>query len=96
MKITFINKSKRLEAHLPFGGADHVLVAALSTCPDCGEPLKLAGREGTMHHDHDTYYTKAGCLACEKTLGELQTKVSTIFGIDEDEAVLVHGRARVY
>jgi hypothetical protein len=95
MTITFVYDGRRLPARLPYDAAEFVLVADLPVCPRCGVGLKVAGRAGTEHHDHDTYYAEAGCVGCGATLGELQAKVSTIFGIDEDEAVL-NGRCRVY
>jgi hypothetical protein len=76
-------------------------------CPFCGaEPGRVRG-DGNVDHDHgygahyDTYRVRAIAQCCtDETrivdLGEMHVKVDTMFGIDEDEAVLVHGRARVY
>lgn len=95
MKISLVHQNKRFECTLSYNGADYVIARGLDICPLCKADLKVAGRKGTMRNDHDTYYAEAGCLSCGGTLGELQTQVSTVFGIDEDEAVL-NGRARVY
>jgi len=92
MKIAFVHDEKRHTAKLPYDGAAHVEIEA---CPACREaPAKVAG-EGVSHHDHDTYYAPARTLCCGAR-GELRTTVSTVFGIEEDEAVLLRGRARVY
>lgn len=93
MLIAFIHDGKSHTARLPFTGADHVTIAA---CPGSGckeVPAKVAG-SGISHHDHDTYHAPARTLCCGAR-GELRTTVSTIFGIEEDEAVL-GGRTRVY
>lgn len=95
MKITLVSAGRRLHAELPYYGADYVLVPQLQQCPGCHDALKVKGLVATVHHDHDTYYADAVCISCKHAVGELQTQVSTIFGIEEDEAVL-NGRARVY
>lgn len=95
MKITLVRTETRMPAVLPYYGADHVLVDKLAECPGCKAPLRVTGLPITVRNDHDTYYADAVCLECKHPVGELQTQVSTIFGIDEDEAVL-NGRARVY
>lgn len=81
-------------AKLPFGGADHVLVEALA-CPTCKlSPVKARGK-GVSAHTHDEYLADAISLCCAAPLGQMRTKASTIFGIEEDHTVL-HGRPRVY
>lgn len=93
MKITLHSNGRTLHAQLPHATADHVSVDG-STCPHCNENLKARGN-GDVSHDFDTYYASAYCIYCGGAVGQLQTKVNTIFGIDEDNAVL-NGRARVY
>lgn len=44
----------------------------------------------------DTITSQAECASCGVNRGQLIVTVSTIFGLQEDAAVLVHGRARVY
>lgn len=94
MKITVDIDGTPRAARLPFNEADHVIVSGVA-CPHCKRDPVIAGGSGITHHDHDTYHAQARCLSCGGKLGEMRTKVSTIFGIDEDEAVL-NGRARVY
>lgn len=48
-----------------------------------------------MVRGHDTYTSNASCFDCDAPVGRLVVTVDTIFGIEEDEAVL-HGRPRVY
>ncbi|MDO8631119.1 MAG: hypothetical protein Q7R41_11565 [Phycisphaerales bacterium] len=94
MKITLTDTDgRKLVAAPPFEGADHVVVEH-GKCPACGcAPLKARGQGQT--HDHDTYRADAICLECGKPCGVIHVKVSTIFGIEEDERVL-NGRCRVY
>jgi hypothetical protein len=74
----------------------HTHVVFDVACPGCkASPTKVAGVKGTMTHNHDTYRADAGCLECQAPMGHLETKVDTIFGIEEDRAVL-NGRCRVY
>lgn len=80
----------RNEDGLPFAFVD-------APCPKCGAPapFKIAGRERHIH-SRDTYAAKAQTLCCKAFVGTLYATVDTIFGLEEDEAVLVNGRARVY
>lgn len=83
------------KAELPFADASHVIVDG--ACPHCSDsPFKAAGVEGSIVRGHDTYTSSAVCLKCKQKLGKLVLTVSTIFGIEEDERVLVSGRCRVY
>lgn len=93
MKITLHSRGKIFPAQLPHAKADFVLVDEC-VCPHCKESLKAKGN-GDVTHDFDTYYALAYCVSCGGAVGQIQTKVNTIFGIDEDNAVL-NGRARVY
>lgn len=69
---------------------------AVGECPSCAAtPLKIVGRGRTIE-GHDTYVSPAVCVACDDEIGTIRARVSTLFGLSEDEAVLVHGRARVY
>lgn len=100
MRITFIigndtlrTDGRRIVAQLPYANADHVVVDM--ACPSCAHdaPLKLRGRN--QYHDHDTYHATAVALCCRTAVGKLEVKVSTVFGIDEDERV-TRGPWRVY
>jgi hypothetical protein len=64
-------------------------------CPKCGtSPVRAVG-QGIVETTHDTYVARAISLCCREPLGDMRTTVDTIFGIEEDEAVL-NGRPRVY
>ena len=88
---------RTLECRLPFDGADYVLVQGdgVTACPSChGSPFKVQGI-GDPARGHDTYSSRAACPGCHAVVGQIVVKMSTIFGCEEDEAVL-HGRPRVY
>lgn len=100
MRISIVlNNGTRVAAKHP-DGTGFVLIPKCPN-PKCNAaPCRVMG-DGRVRHDHDTYYVRAIALCCtDQTqivdIGEMQTKVETFFGIEEDEAVLVHGRARVY
>lgn len=94
MKIVVVDgvTGARHAATVPFAGADH---CAIDRCPRCDvAPCKVGGT-GITHHNHDTYFAGAVALCCRERIGTIETTVDTLFGIDEDNAVL-HGRPRVY
>ena len=67
-------------------------------CPHCkAKPLRVSGSGRTIG-GHDYYKADGFCAnaECAKYVGEIRAYVSTIFGLEEDERVLIHGRARVY
>lgn len=65
-------------------------------CPLCRKPmLRASGLGFPVERGHDTYESDAKCIDCGQVIGRITVKVDTIFGIEEDEAML-HGRARVY
>ena len=55
----------------------------------------VAGITGAVIETRDTYRSDAVCTRCRASLGVLRVKVSTLFGLEEDERVL-SGRCRVY
>ena len=72
------------------------VLAADGACPGCNaEPfvLKLSGKH---IHDRDTLRLNGWCAKCGDAVGYCFQRVSTIFGLEEDRAVLEFGRARVY
>lgn len=93
MKIAIVAADgTRHRPRRPHPQADHVV---LEVCPSCSAaPCEVRG-SGVSHHDHDTYYARAIARCCGADVGELRATVSTLFGIDEDRAVL-DGRPRVY
>lgn len=69
---------------------------ASGACPQCrAEPFYVAG-SGLRVVDDRRYEADGVCLACMAHVGTIVATPSTLFGIAEDEAVLTHGRARVY
>lgn len=66
----------------------------IPVCPACGSLAPAVRGTGITHHDHDTYYARglARCCGVEVCM---ETKVDTIFGIDEDQRML-NSRYRVY
>lgn len=84
-----------IPVELPFASCDYVVAPSEVICSACkSKRTHLQGRFSTRHFDHDTHYSNVYC-ECGEFLGELQAKVDTIFGIEEDERVLL-GRPRVY
>ena len=66
----------------------------LDRCPSCRSEHPAIRGTGITHHDYDTYYAGAIAACCGARL-RMETQISTVFGIDEDRAVL-NGRPRVY
>lgn len=68
-----------------------------SDCPRCSAkgPTYVGGK-GMRIASHDTYQADGVALCCMKPLGIITAYMSTLFGLEEDEAVTVRGRARVY
>jgi len=65
-------------------------------CPQCGvEPYAVHGHNRHVE-SRDTYAADAVAECCGADVGTLRVAVETIFGIEEDGAMLAHGRARVY
>lgn len=75
---------------------DHVTRATVAVaCPLCkASPLEIAG--SGKHAVNDRHYEARGhCLACMGHVGTILADPGTLFGIEEDNAVLC-GRPRVY
>jgi len=103
MKITIVlTNGKRHTARQLYQGSSYVVIA--TKCPHgCAAPvnatrdevqLKVSGT-GIKHRTHDTYFADAVALCCMRKIGTIETKVETIFGIEEDERVM-NGPWRVY
>lgn len=92
MKVTIIDGAGKRHAVRVAENGEFV---TLTNCPECGSGEPTIRGTGITHHDHDTYYARAVARCCGSSFG-METKVDTIFGIEEDEAVLLRGRARVY
>lgn len=91
MKVTIIDADEHRHPARIAENGKHVTIAA---CPACGAGHPAIRGTGRTHHDHDTYYARARAACCGAEL-RMETAVDTIFGIDEDERVLL-GRCRVY
>jgi hypothetical protein len=96
VKITTEVAGKTFAVAPPFDGADHAVLVGADACPSCGArgPVKLAGRNKRVE-GHDTYAADGEFLCCGASSGTIRAVVSTLFGLEEDEAVL-NGRCRVY
>lgn len=97
MKITIaLEGGRTLVAKHAYHDSDHVVVDGLDACPACKHPapVKVSG-DGRRTEGHDTYACNAIALCCRRRIGTVRVRVSTIFGVEEDERVL-NGRARVY
>lgn len=91
MKVTVITASGTRH---PAEVADSQEFVTISRCPACRTEQAQIRGTGIDRHNHDTYYGPAVAQCCGIEV-RMETKVSTIFGIEEDNAVL-NGRARVY
>jgi hypothetical protein len=68
---------------------------ATGLCPGCGAtPLVVQGH-GRHRYTRDTFRVDGTALCCGDPVGHIYATMDTIFGLEEDEAVL-NGRARVY
>ena len=64
---------------------------AAGECPGCGAaPFLVVGS------DHRTFVANGRCKACNDPVGYLYARGDTLFGLEEDRAVLEFGRGRVY
>lgn len=94
MKIEVVlDGGKRVKAALP--NPKCAWVETKVECPSGGHYLDVRSDE-RRHVDNRRYEGRAYCMACKKEVGTLVVTPSTIFGLEEDEAVLERGRARVY
>lgn len=88
----------RVPAYLPYAEARYVLVSredAQAFHAECVDHDGLSVQGGTPTIGHNTYTCKAFCACCRQPLGVMTVRVSTLFGIEEDDRVL-NGRFRVY
>lgn len=90
--VQFADSEKRRPARPPFPGADFVIVDGWACA--CGNRA-IVGSGRHIENDN-TYRADAHCGECRTLVGVVRAVVDTIFGLEEDEAVLKHGRARVY
>ena len=95
MTITVHLEQMAYTATVPLAGAPHAHVAAVG-CPFCKAPAPLAVHAKHSTKGHDTVRGQGFTGCCDHAIGEIVVKLDTIFGLEEDEAMLVHGRPRVY
>jgi hypothetical protein len=90
-------EEKQRKAALPYAHANHVRVDG--QCPSCkaGEEgsFRCMGKASAQTVGHDTNTAPALALCCGSEVGKIVVTMSTIFGIEEDRAVL-NERSRVY
>lgn len=68
---------------------------ATGVCPGCGATPFMVQGHGRHRHTHDTLRAAGTATCCGDSVGYIYAKMDTLFGLEEDEAVL-NGRARVY
>lgn len=97
MKVYLLIDGRKTRCNVPFEGADHVLPHGIAACPKCkAAPFKAVGGVPEPSADDRSYEATAYCAACRAPVGTMRVEMNTLFGVREDEAVLVHGRCRVY
>ena len=85
-----------MQAYPPFADAKFIKVTK-GICPECNTELEIAGARGSsveMDEGRLTY-AAALCTSCNAHVGTIKVIRETLFGLEEDNAVLF-GRARVY
>ncbi len=75
-------------------GASRALAAG--SCPGCGATPFLVFCRGHERIDNETLRGGGVSDCCGENVGYVFARSSTIFGREEDENVLLRGRARVY
>ena len=96
MKVTLtLPDGTAHRAKPPCEDAKHADVPGIATCPACGGPSLRVHGVGLPARSHDTYAIPAVCSSCGARVGTIRAQMDTIFGLEEDEAVLC-SRYRVY
>ncbi len=94
MRLFFVPlQGARVERDMPAPGAPDVTFEV--ACPACQASQLVLRGDGAKPAGRDAYVARAIALCCKASVGTLRVEVDTLFGIEEDEAVL-QGRARVY
>jgi hypothetical protein len=73
-----------------------LVATADGACPGCSAMPFLVKASGSHIHDRDTLRFGGVCAGCGDNVGWIYLTLDTIFGSEEDRAVLEFGRARVY
>lgn len=75
--------------------AQYDAIAVYSQCHGCKREPYAVRLTATGQSDH-AVWGDAWCHECEADVGTMRVEFSTIFGAEEDRAMLIDGRARVY
>lgn len=98
MKIYLTNiptGDKRRRCMAPYEGADHAVVDG--ACPLCkAQPFKVQGTGARPSSDDRAREASAVAVCCGRAVGTIRAEADTLFGMREDQAVLEHGRCRIY
>jgi hypothetical protein len=91
------HEGNKYKAEPPYANAPNVELEGNQSCPRCNDkPLRVAGFKGVeVAEANGCRYVACGCYTCGKHVGTLKVEVSSLFGEEEDRAVLF-GRQRVY
>jgi hypothetical protein len=91
--ITIIAKVGRYAGKINDAGHCEVVGYA---CPCGAYPTFVVGSGKHIAACDRAYEATGYCRDCVAPIGTIRAEVSTLFGLHEDEAVLLHGRPRVY
>lgn len=95
MNVYLLTADGRVPCGVPHFESTYVLVDG--PCHVCGVvPFKVRGHEQHPSDDDRAIEAVAMSLCCGRDVGTLRVETDTLFGVREDQAVLGHGRARVY
>lgn len=84
-----------VEAIHPYADADFVRLIGAS-CPCCGiQPLEVQGR-GKREQKGSSIFEPATCKHCTEHVGTLKVTRPTLFGLEEDFAVIHQSRPKVF
>lgn len=100
MKISLLpaEGGRRRKLSQPFEGCTHVTLD--EECPACGKTfdggVRIQGAKQRISEDDRAYESDAYAMCCQQYVGVLRVETDTLFGVREDEAVLVHSRVKIY
>jgi hypothetical protein len=95
LEIQFANRVEKRAVTSELGAKS---ATAAGACPGCGtEPFLIQGsdRRTDPNRSRDQEMANGRCIACGDAVGYIYARHDTIFGLEEDKAI-IDGRARVY
>jgi len=95
VRVYLETDSGRREAKRPHANAAFVYCPMEKGGPTCVCGGNAFHGDGDIQRGREEYRVRARCNGCGAKLGTIVTEVDTLFGIEEDERVLL-GRCRVY